>query len=246
MPRDEFGDKVMLTQTAVRTDANRTVPPSHISVPATRTFVRVGEAETLDQTMLLMGAAMSYPRNTEIFGEDEPADYVYKVMSGSVRTYKILSDGRRQIGAFYLPGDIFGIQFGDENPLSAEAMTDSRVLVVKRSAFNALAGRDMSIAQEVFALTSRELSRMQKRILLLIKSAQERVASFLLEMAERVPASNAIELPMSRQDIADYLGLTIETVSRTLTSLETAAAIELPTSRRIVLRNRPALNRLNG
>ncbi|MDE2373093.1 MAG: helix-turn-helix domain-containing protein, partial [Hyphomicrobiales bacterium] len=90
------------------------------------------------------------------------------------------------------------------------------------------------------------LRRMQDRILLLVKSAQERVAGFLLEMAERACANNIVELPMSRQDIADYLGLTIETVSRTLTGLETVAAIEVPTSRRIVLRNRSALNRLNG
>ena len=82
--------------------------------------------------------------------------------------------------------------------------------------------------------------------MLLVKSAQERVASFLLEMAERGLAGNAIELPMSRQDIADYLGLTIETISRTLTSLESCAAIEVPSSRRIVLRNRSALNRMNG
>jgi CRP/FNR family nitrogen fixation transcriptional regulator len=238
--------KAMLTQTAVRSDVIRTIPPNRIAAPARRAFGGATKAESLDQTMQLMGAVMSYSRNTEIFGEDEQADYVYKVMSGSVRTYKILSDGRRQISAFHLPGDIFGMQFGDEYLLSAETMTDTRVLVVKRSAFNALAGRDTSIAREILALTSRELARMQKRVLLLIKSAQERVVSFLLEMAERVPASNAIELPMSRQDIADYLGLTIETVSRTLTSLETAAAIELPTSRRVILRNRGALAHLNG
>jgi CRP-like cAMP-binding protein len=85
-----------------------------------------------------------------------------------------------------------------------------------------------------------------KEFLLLVKSAQERVASFLVEMSERAAAENAIELPMTRQDIADYLGLTIETVSRTLTSLESCAAIEVPTSRHIVLRNRSALKRLNG
>jgi len=236
----------MLTQTAVRTDTMRAIPPSRVAAQACGVFGGATEAQSLSQTMLLMGAMMSYPRNTEIFGEDEPADYVYRVISGSVRTYKIMSDGRRQIDAFYLLGDIFGMQFDDEYPLSAEAMNDAKVLVVKRSSFNALAGRDMSIAQEIFALTSRELRRMQKRMLLLIKSAQERVASFLLEMAERVPSSNAIELPMSRQDIADYLGLTIETVSRTLTALETAAAIELPTSRRVVLRNRSALTRLSA
>jgi CRP-like cAMP-binding protein len=118
--------------------------------------------------------------------------------------------------------------------------------VVKRSAVTALAARDGAIARELFDFSSRELRRMQNRVLLLIKSAQERVASFLLEMAERAAAGNVVELPMSRQDIADYLGLTIETVSRTLTCLESAAAIEVSTSRRIVLRNRSALNRLNG
>jgi CRP-like cAMP-binding protein len=87
---------------------------------------------------------------------------------------------------------------------------------------------------------------VQDHILLLIKTAQERVVAFLLEMADRASGGNSVELPMSRQDIADYLGLTIETVSRTLTHLESTAAIALPTSRRIVLRNRPALNRLNG
>ena len=87
---------------------------------------------------------------------------------------------------------------------------------------------------------------MQDHILLLIKTAQERVAGFLLEMAERIKSATEIELPMSRQDIADYLGLTIETVSRTLTILENSAAIALPSSRRIVLRNPAALRRLNG
>ena len=200
------------------------------------------DADALGQSMQLMGAMMIHPRNTEIFGENEPADYLYRVVSGSVRTYKILSDGRRQVGGFYLPGDIFGLEFADEHTLSAEAIGDAKVLFVKRSALNALAGRDASVAQQLFALTGRELHRVQDRILLLIKNAQERVASFLLEMVERASENNTIELPMSRQDIADYLGLTIETVSRTLTSLETASAIEVSaSSRRIVLRNRAAL-----
>lgn len=203
-------------------------------------------AGSLDQTMQLMGAVMQFPRNAEVFGEDEPAEYLYKVVRGGVRTYKILDDGRRQIGTFHLPGDVFGLEFGGKHTLSAEAMSDATVLLVKRSALDALAGRDASIAQELFALTSRQLQRMQGRMLLLFKSAQERVASFLLEMAERAPASNTIELPMSRQDIADYLGLTIETVSRTLTYLQGAAMIELPASRRVVLRNRPALSQMNG
>jgi CRP/FNR family transcriptional regulator, nitrogen fixation regulation protein len=114
-------------------------------------------------------------------------------------------------------------------------------VTARRTALDALAGRNASIAQQLFALTGRELVRVQDRIMLLIKSAQERVAAFLLEMAERASGSNIVELPMSRQDIADYLGLSLETVSRTFSALETAAAIEVPTSRRIVLRNRDAL-----
>ena len=226
-------------QSATHIDGIRHAPTSRTVNVVRSDTVKV---DSLSQSMHLMGATMAYPRDTEIFGENEPADYLYKVLSGTVRTYKILSDGRRQVGGFYLPGDIFGLEFADEHTLSAEAVSDTKVLVVKRSALSALAGRDPSVAQQLFALTGRELHRVQDRTLLLIKNARERVASFLLEMADRASKNNTIELPMSRQDIADYLGLTIETVSRTLTSLETASAIEVsPSSRRIVLRNRIAL-----
>jgi len=203
-------------------------------------------AHPLEGSIDFMGAPMSFVRNVEIYGEGEPADYLYKVVSGTVRTYKVLSDGRRQIGAFYMPGDVFGLEAGDEHTFSAEAITDAKVLVVKRSTLVALAERDSDVARLLWALTGLELSRVQDHILLLIKTAQERVAGFLLEMADRGSNGNSLELPMSRQDIADYLGLTIETVSRTLTTLENAATIELPSSRKIVLRNRSALTRLNA
>ncbi len=194
----------------------------------------------------LMGAPMPFGRNVEIYGENEPAEYVYKVISGTVRTYKVLNDGRRQIGAFYLPGDIFGLEVGDEHSFSAEAIVESKILVVKRSALVSLAARDNEVARQLWTMTAGELQRAQSHIMLLIKTAQERVAGFLLEMAQRSAAASEVDLPMSRQDIADYLGLTIETVSRTLTQLENSAAIAVPTSRRIVLRNRAALSRLNA
>ena len=235
----------MLPATALHSDViRRSRPPVPPTARTTLEGTLDGKPRT--QQIALMGAAMSFARNAEIFGENEPAEYLYKVISGAVRTYNILSDGRRQVGGFYMPGDIFGLEFATEHTLAAEAITDAKVLVIKRSALAALAERDAGTARELYALTARELQRAQARIMLLVKSAQERVASFLLEMADRAAAGNAIELPMSRQDIADYLGLTIETVSRTLTSLETAATINIPTSRRIVLRNRGALNRLNG
>jgi CRP/FNR family nitrogen fixation transcriptional regulator len=201
----------------------------------------------LSAALDFMGAVMPYPRNAEIFGQDEPSDYLYKVVSGAVRTYKLLDDGRRQIGGFYLPGDIFGLEAGAEHCFTAEAISDSAILVVKRSALVALASRQVDLARELWALTARELARVQNLMLTLgRKTAQERVASFLLEMAGRSANHEAVELPMSRQDIADYLGLTIETVSRTLTQLENAAAIALPSSRRIILRNPTALRRLNA
>jgi CRP-like cAMP-binding protein len=221
----------MLTQASL--------PNSAIKTRHTGTESGVGAIE-------MIGTVMSFVRNAEIYGEGEQVEFLYKVISGTVRTYKVLADGRRQIGAFYLAGDLFGFEAGDEHGFSAEAVGDSKVLVIKRSAIFALAARNSDVASQLWNLTTRELRRMQSHIMLLIKSAHERVAGFLLEMADRSPASNEFELPMSRQDIADYLGLTIETVSRTLTSLENAAAIALPSARRIVLRDRVALGKLSG
>ena len=190
-----------------------------------------------------MGAIISFPRDAEIYRESSPAGCLYKVISGTVRTFKALSNGRRQIRAFYLPGDIFGVETGPEHAFCAEAITDAKLLVIERKAVLALAARDNDVAGQLWSLTSRELKHAQNQALLLIQSAQERVAGFLLEMADRAPAGDEVELPMPRQDIADYLGLTIETVSRMMTHLEKGAAIALPTSRRVVLCNRSALNR---
>jgi len=119
--------------------------------------------------------------------------------------------------------------------------------VVKRSTVVALAARDGDMARQLWAHTARDLQQMQDHMLLLgCLSAKERVAAFLLQIAKRMSAGNEFELPMARQDIADYLGLTIETVSLTMTQLENDAAIGLVTSRRIVLRDRAVLNRVNA
>jgi CRP/FNR family transcriptional regulator, nitrogen fixation regulation protein len=229
----------MLTQTPIRTGSFKQPRAQSPGVPLPVVAMQAGTIE-------LMGACMSFAANSEIYGENEPADYLYKVVSGTVRTYKVLVDGRRQIGAFYLPGDIFGLETAGEHTFSAEAITDCKIIVIKRSTVMVLAARDNEVARQMWALTARELQRVQEHSLVLIKSAEERVAGFLLEMADRVPSGGAVELPMSRQDIADYLGLTIETVSRTLKILEDAATIEVAKRRRILLRNRSALRRLNA
>ena len=229
----------MLNQTMIARTAAR---------PSTDRLARAVPAKvvSLGSSIEMMGATMPFARNAEIYGENEPADYLYKIVSGAVRTYKVLNDGRRQIGSFYLPGDIFGLEVGDEHSFSAEAVVDCKVLVIKRSALVSLAGRDTEVARQLWTMAAAELQRAQDHVMLLIKTAQERVAGFLMEMSARNGGAGEVDLPMSRQDIADYLGLTIETVSRTLTQLENSGAIAVPTSRRIVLRSRGTLNRLNG
>ena len=192
------------------------------------------------------GVVMPFERNGEIFGDNEPADYLYKVVSGAVRTYRVLHDGRRQVCGFYLPGEIFGLEAGEDHTCSAEAITPSTVALLKRRTIVALAQEDGDVARQLWGVTARELHRAQQHALLLIKSAQERVAALLLDMAERLRAGRSFELPMSRQDIADFLGLTIETVSRTLTQFQQTSAIELATSRRMILRNRQALINLDS
>src|ERR1700686_3032944 len=131
----------------------------------------------------LIAAEFSYNKDEEIYGEDESAEYVYQVIQGSVRTYKLLSDGRRQIGAFHLPGDVFGLEAGQNHRFSAEAIATSVIRIVKRSAIIALAARDHELATELWARTANDLQLAQDHMLLLgRKNAEERVASFLLQM----------------------------------------------------------------
>ena len=192
-------------------------------------------------------AARSYDKGQEIYGEGDAAAWYFKVVSGVVRTCKILSDGRRQIDAFHVAGDIFGFEHGETYRSDAEAVGEAVVLAYRRCSLEALASSDVAIARQVVATTLLNLERAQEHMILLgRKSATEKVATFLLDMAERVHV-DAIQLPMSRSDIADYLGLTIETVSRTLTQFEREQIIALPAARRnIVLRNKAALRRLNA
>lgn len=199
-----------------------------------------------DRSFDLMGAPTAFARNEEIFGEGEPVEYLYKVMSGCIRTYNTLNNGRRQIAAFYLPGEIFGLEARKVHSVSAEAIMRSRLRAVKRTELIARAAGDVAMIAHLLDLTTVELQRTQGHILLLLKSAQERVVGFLLELADRDDGRSEIDLPMSRQDIADYLGLTIETVSRKLARLARASTISMPTPRHVVLRDRTALDRLNS
>jgi CRP-like cAMP-binding protein len=227
----------MRTEAATRSQNLNRTPIPHFAPEQT--------AHNMFGSLELAGARMSFAKDAEIFGENEPADYVYKVLSGSVRVYKILQDGRRQIEAFYFPGDVFGLELGDHHEASAEAVSSAAIAVVRRSALLAAAAKDADISNRLWTHTARELEQARRHAMLLVKTAQERVASFLIAISNRL-SGEAVELPMSRQDIADYLGLTIETVSRTLTHFQQNSAIELATSRRMIVRNRQALINLDS
>ena len=188
----------------------------------------------------------AYKRGTEIHGENEPADYVYQVKKGAVRSYKLLSDGRRQIGAFHLVGDIFGLTNGENHRFTAEAVVDTTLWLMKRRSLEVISQTDGVLARNLLSLTTRSLQHAEDHMLLLgRKDSLEKVATFLLEMDKRLV--DAMTLPMSRRDIADYLGLTLETVSRALSRLRRAGAISLAvdTPREITILDRKLLLALN-
>jgi len=194
--------------------------------------------------LALPGFSMPFARDAEIFGEGEPADFAYKVVSGVVRTLRLLNDGRRQISGFYFAGDIFGIEPTEQHSHSAEAVTPVEIALVRQSALTKRSTESPTAARELWVASSEELRRARSHILLLGRqTALERVANFLLQMAHRQANSLTIALPMSRTDIADYLGLTIETVSRTLSQLERDGAIALANCKNVKILDRTLLER---
>jgi CRP/FNR family nitrogen fixation transcriptional regulator len=207
----------------------------------------VDQFEAIAGHIGLIASDSTFTRHEEIFGEREPAEYVYQVLSGAVRTYKMLSDGRRQIAAFHLPGDVFGLESRSTHRLTAEAIVDTTVRLVKRSSLEKAAGVDLSFARKLWTITSAELKHAEDHMLLLgQKSAMEKVATFLLEMDGRLAVAGMMALPMCRRDIADYLGLTLETVSRALSQLQAKGVLGLSGARQIELRNRRHLCNINA
>jgi CRP/FNR family transcriptional regulator, nitrogen fixation regulation protein len=184
-----------------------------------------------------IGVVRSYPRKSQIIREDEAADHVYEVVSGTVCTCKMLREGRRQIAGFYFAGDICGLESAKKHSVAVEAITNAQVRIFKKQA---LASSNLEVADRLLALTTRELARKQDHLLLLLSTtAEERIICFLIEMVQRASPreDDLIHLPMARRDIADYLGLTIETVSRVLWDFERRGAIEISGRHSIVLRN---------
>lgn len=193
-------------------------------------------------TLARLGARDTYAKDAEIYGQAERVERIYRVVSGAVRTTRLLADGRRQVGEFYFPGDVFGLETGPDHRFSAEALCDSVVLSVKRVTLRETDAAE-AFDRMIWEATVRELDRSQDHVLMLgRKTASERVASFLRGVIDRTGGLG--DLPMTRQDMADYLGLTIETVSRMLSQLQSSAVVEFDALRHFKVRNPQALERL--
>ena len=186
---------------------------------------------------------ISAERDHEIVGQDDRADYCYLVVSGCVRTVRLMEDGRRQVGEFLFAGDLFGWEALDRHDFGAEAVTSVTLRRYARRDLEQLADQDREVARRLRELSSSRLRSGREHMLLLgRKTASERIASFLLEMAERTSSREKpmIELPMSRADVGDYLGLTIETVCRRLTRLRLDGTIAIDGTK-VAIRDRRAL-----
>src|SRR5215467_2322470 len=179
---------------------------------------RISDASSADQLELLtaVGSKLRVAQNQTIFSEGEPADHAYKIVSGVVRLCKHLPDGRRQIAQFLFPGDYLSfIKLGDHS-FSAEAVVDVVLLSIPQSQIELLCQKNPELRNKLFSMLSARVRDIQNHLTMVGRqTAKERVAAFLLLLFERT-GTKSIELAMGRQDIADYLSLTMETVSRIL------------------------------
>jgi CRP/FNR family transcriptional regulator len=186
-----------------------------------------------------------------VFWEGDEANHVYLIADGILRVFKILPDGRRVITGFIYPGDLLAISVRDQYLYTAEAVTAVRLRRISRSKFHEETNRSQELRQILFAHLCDDMAAAQEQMVLLArKTAEERVCSFLLASARRLACDNlahrSIDLPMTRQDMADYLGLTIETVSRSMTKLAGGGVIAATGRHAITIRKSKKLAVLAG
>jgi CRP/FNR family transcriptional regulator len=179
-----------------------------------------------------LGRRVHFAAGETVFSEEDITTSFYNLIEGVMRLYKLLPDGRRQIVGFALPGDFLGTNMTGRHNFSADAIGAVTVCQFAKTPFGRFIEDRPHLLRRINELAIRELSHARDHMVLLgRRSADEKVATFLLGWRERLfsleKSSNTVPLPMSRQDIADYLGLTVETVSRTLTKLERQGAIEI-------------------
>lgn len=219
-----------------------TLPP-----PARSSTPNSGSVTALSAAVIHSARLIEVPREGVIHAEGDPMHFWYEVVSGAVRLGKLTPDGRRQLVDILMPGEVFGFDGWGVHATSAEAVGEDGAVVIRRCRrrLEALADSDPEVARRVRQFGGRHLARAHERLLLLgRRTATERVALFLLEMEARLGAGGegeVLDLPMVRTDIGDYLGLTMETVSRTISQFRRQRIIDLPSRHRIVIRNRRAL-----
>jgi len=192
------------------------------------------------------GSTISVVRDREIHGQGDQAAWCYRVISGCVRVVNLMEDGRRQISEFLMPGDTLGFDALETYDFAAEAVSDVVLRRYPRRMVDALAERNIALARRLRDVISTSLRMAHTRLVLLgRKTASERISSFLLEMVERLPQAraNILDLPMSRTDMADHLGLTIETVCRVLAHLRRDGTIAIDRAC-ITIRNAAALQQM--
>jgi CRP-like cAMP-binding protein len=210
-----------------------------------RSALRPQPREVLD-LLEQFGSTISVQHDREIHGEGEPAEFCYRVIAGCVRIVKLMEDGRRQICEFLMAGELLGFDTLDCYDFTAEAVSDVVLRRYPRRTVDALASTNMTLARRLRDVASVSLRLAHARLVLLgRRTASERIASFLLEMAERLPQSrpNVLALPMGRTDIADHLGLTIETVCRLLGHLRRDGTLAIDRGT-ITIRNPGALQQM--
>lgn len=201
------------------------------------------ETDALDT----LGTVVTVRPGAEVYGEGDTATAWFRVQSGVLRTCKLLPDGRRQVDDFLFPGDFFGLETRGEHSFAAEAITSATVIRYSRPRLSAVAATDTRVATRLLDVTLAQLGKAHDRMMLLgRKTAEEKLASFLLEMLEHAADPKVVDLSMSRTDIADYLGLTIETVSRTFSMLKRDGAIALPSAQHVMILDRAALEEMSG
>jgi CRP-like cAMP-binding protein len=200
------------------------------------------ELKALDR----IGSALQIAQNQTIFTEGEPVDHAYHIVSGVVRLCKHLPDGRRQIAQFLFPGDYFSFVAIGDHGYSAESVGDVRLLAFPQKHVERLCRENPNLRMRLFEILSQRVRDIQDHLTAVGRqTAKERVAAFLLLLAHRLSADGTrIDVPMNRQDIADYLSLTMETVSRTLSLLKRTHIISTPDVHRIDLENLDALHAL--
>jgi len=182
-----------------------------------------------------------------IFLQQDQSKNLYNITKGNVKIYRLLSDGRIQIIGFLYPGDFFGSYKKEKYNYSAESIGDLRLCVFDQKSLDDYLEKNMNLAKELLHMTSHELTLAQDRMMVLGKmNASERVAKFILNISDQRLRigwqNNPISIPMTRQDIADYLGLTLETVSREFTKLKTANTIKFLNPKQIYIADRDKLS----